>query len=429
MSGPHPLQKLFDTLDPAQRRELQLDPIEILAGDRTLITYRPKLNQLTGSVTATILLQQIMHWWVQMRRSFYKFKEPCAHPDYRVGDSWTEELGFTKYEFDGALQKIGVKVTRKCGREEALKNGLVIYWTDMDRRTWYEVNEPLLRQKLIELYSGPQAPETSSGNPSEPTARKADNPLYVKPKSPFSYAENPTLPTSENGAYINPNSPPSNIRNTKTTQQKQQTKKTIPPLPSEEAPRTGTDGTRKEEADEALVTRKEAVIRVLTANGVFAAPAAEIAEQAIRSGLDAEAVEHAFKRHLKQTSKVELAIWRLREGLFDPSRNGLIAGDLQQLFEGSQGEERLTKPERGDTVWEQVIDILRGQMTTATFETHLRGSYQVAQEEDHLVVAVQGRTAVAWLQGPRYWQVSQALQQVTGSGTTEVRFVEGEETQ
>ena len=81
--------------------------LSIIAQDKTLITYRPKLNELTGSITATILLQQIMYWWdISGNKEFYKFKAPCKHPDYKEGDSWTESLGMTIYEFDSAYKKL-----------------------------------------------------------------------------------------------------------------------------------------------------------------------------------------------------------------------------------------------------------------------------------------------------------------------------------
>jgi hypothetical protein len=82
------------------------DPIALLADDKEMITYRPKLNQLTGSVVATILLQQIIYRWVRSNRHpFYKFGAPCAHPNYKPGDSWQEEIGISRSELETALKK------------------------------------------------------------------------------------------------------------------------------------------------------------------------------------------------------------------------------------------------------------------------------------------------------------------------------------
>ena len=76
----------------------------ILAADKNVILYRKELNELTGSVTATILLQQIIYWGKKTGGEFYKFIEPCKHEKYKSGDSWTEELGFSKREFQQLIK-------------------------------------------------------------------------------------------------------------------------------------------------------------------------------------------------------------------------------------------------------------------------------------------------------------------------------------
>lgn len=118
---------------------------QVQASDQSRsIPYRPEYNLITGRVTATILLQQINYWWYTMkRRPFYKFREPCEHEKYNDGDSWTEELGMTIYEFDGALKTIGAKVTKGCSKTKLSDTNLVIYWTDSNRVTWYQLNESL----------------------------------------------------------------------------------------------------------------------------------------------------------------------------------------------------------------------------------------------------------------------------------------------
>lgn len=132
--------------------------INLIADDRDLITYRPRLNEITGSVTATILLQQIIYWWrKQKRQPFYKFAAPCSHKLYKTGDSWREELGFGRYELQGALKKIGQKIRKGGDKSEALRIALIIYWIDGSRLTWFELNEVLVTRKIYELYSDPRA--------------------------------------------------------------------------------------------------------------------------------------------------------------------------------------------------------------------------------------------------------------------------------
>lgn len=72
------------------------------------LKYYPSLNTLTGSINATLLMLQLEYWFSKSdANSFYKFLEPCEDAHYRTGDSWVEELGFTKAEFRGAFAKIG----------------------------------------------------------------------------------------------------------------------------------------------------------------------------------------------------------------------------------------------------------------------------------------------------------------------------------
>jgi len=121
------------------------------------IPYRPQYNLITSKVTASILLQQISYWWhTSKRRPFYKFRAPCEHEKYRGGDSWTEELGMTGAEFDTALAAISKKITKGTSKTEALKDNLVVYWTDSDRITWYQLNEPLHALMVYGAYHEPE---------------------------------------------------------------------------------------------------------------------------------------------------------------------------------------------------------------------------------------------------------------------------------
>lgn len=112
----------------------------ILAADKNIIPYRKELNAITGGVTSSILLQQISYWWIQSgRKAFYKFIEPCAHEKYSAGDSWTEELGFTRKEFITAIKRL-----------EAA--GFVSKKTNSSRTTTYTLHEDCLNDAMSSLY-------------------------------------------------------------------------------------------------------------------------------------------------------------------------------------------------------------------------------------------------------------------------------------
>ncbi|MFZ2193162.1 MAG: hypothetical protein WAV31_02875 [Candidatus Moraniibacteriota bacterium] len=127
--------------------------LDIIAEDCSLITYRPSLNKITGSVTSTILLQQALHYWKNIgKKKFYKFKEPCNHKKYKQGDSWVETLGFTTKEFDGALKRIAFK-KGKTKNVISKENALIIYYRDKDGLTWYEPQEEKIKELLGRIYS------------------------------------------------------------------------------------------------------------------------------------------------------------------------------------------------------------------------------------------------------------------------------------
>ncbi len=107
-----------------------------------MIPYRPHYNRITKSVEGSILLERILSLWSENKgQAFYKFRAPCNHELYHEGESWIEELGFTAYQFDKAIQAIATKITTGVSRNAARDKSLVIYWTDRNRLTWYEVNE------------------------------------------------------------------------------------------------------------------------------------------------------------------------------------------------------------------------------------------------------------------------------------------------
>lgn len=148
-----------------------LPPIlQAYANERKAIAYRPEFAKMTGSVLGAILLQQILYRFDHGDcDKFYKFSQPCKHKLYKEGDSWTEELAFSRTELATALKKIGTKSVAGTNKSELmavtmpdfddkgyLKNSaqLVVYWTDKNRVTWYWLNTVLLGNAINQHYLG-----------------------------------------------------------------------------------------------------------------------------------------------------------------------------------------------------------------------------------------------------------------------------------
>ena len=133
--------------------------LKIIAGDNNLIPYRKELRALGKTVTGTILLQQFIYWDDKMDGGdFYKYITPPSDADtnkfYRAGDSWTEELGFSKKEFSSAYKIL----------EE---QGFVSKKIDANRVTTWHVNTETINIKILELYQNLQAqkPTNSAKSP------------------------------------------------------------------------------------------------------------------------------------------------------------------------------------------------------------------------------------------------------------------------
>lgn len=154
--------------------------LEAYEADR-MIAFKPSLVPILGGENTAKLLHQILYWTRQCKyHAFYKFAAPCNHIQYRKGDSWQEELRFSRHDLETAREQIGVCLSKTLSRDAALANdefvlddnGVlaedcrpVIYWRDQQLRAWYEVNWPVLFGLLKHLY--PE--DTNQEQPGEPT--------------------------------------------------------------------------------------------------------------------------------------------------------------------------------------------------------------------------------------------------------------------
>jgi len=164
-----------------------------MSEDKETIPYRKKLNKITGKVTATILLQQAMYWDIKKDGKFFKFIAPCTHDWYKENDSWLEELGFTRSEFNTAIKKIGYKRGKNKNKIENEEDAYVIYYTDSDRVTYWFINWEKLNYDLLKVYHpdliGKSRITKSKGN---------DELLRDKEKQDYPITESTTETTTEN---------------------------------------------------------------------------------------------------------------------------------------------------------------------------------------------------------------------------------------
>ncbi|MBP6950976.1 MAG: hypothetical protein KBD36_00300 [Alphaproteobacteria bacterium] len=77
------------------------------------IKFYPVIKAEVGCERATLILGRLEYWFEKYANGFYKFVEPCTHPLYREGDSWSEEIGFSRKIFVKAFDLIGVRYKSK----------------------------------------------------------------------------------------------------------------------------------------------------------------------------------------------------------------------------------------------------------------------------------------------------------------------------
>lgn len=178
------------------------------------IPYIPAIRILTGSVNAAILFQQLNFRFEKKPAGFYKFQSPPAQPHdkYRVGDSWTEELMFSKEEFRTAFDKIGVRYHTKTDYLNAAnkfeKDGkeqfFCSYFDKIRQMTFYFKNTALINSTLKEL-----------GIDCAPKPAPLSLPKQAKPNLGI---DNPDLPTSRSYSFDKLTNPIPNIETKNTTE-------------------------------------------------------------------------------------------------------------------------------------------------------------------------------------------------------------------
>lgn len=112
-------------------------------------------------------MQQLEYWFNKYPNWFYKFTEPCNHEVYKEGDSWCEELGFSRSEFTTAFNGLGVKYKSKteynAAQEDKFQGKYYMAYTDRKQGlTYYYRNHEVVDNALNELVTRYES--TSEGN-------------------------------------------------------------------------------------------------------------------------------------------------------------------------------------------------------------------------------------------------------------------------
>ena len=160
----------------------------ILHLTRNTIPYVKELHPIAGGVLGCLVMQQLDYWFEGHPEGYYKFLMPSDHPAYKIGDSWTEELGMSKDEFRTAFDKIGIRYKSKSEFDQAVdKFQGRFYCSYVDRRsnlTYYFRNHDLVDTALDELLSKPAQKQAKHSPPSTANPHR-DAEFTVKRESRF----------------------------------------------------------------------------------------------------------------------------------------------------------------------------------------------------------------------------------------------------
>lgn len=108
------------------------------------ILYIVNFKEICGSVNSSILLSRMIYWnSIHQDKPFKKFIAPPKTPrvDYTIGESWTEDLGFSRREFETALSKL--EKLKMCSHH---RSGTGI--------TEWKINMDVILKKIEEIKPG-----------------------------------------------------------------------------------------------------------------------------------------------------------------------------------------------------------------------------------------------------------------------------------
>ena len=123
------------------------------------VKYHPELKKIFGSQEAVLIFQKSEYWFQMYPSGFWKFFEPCEkHPQYREGDSWQEELGFSRKVFKRVFSALGIHYKSKSeylARSDPFQGKLYAsYYDRKTNQTYFLRNHQEVQQFLSSFWQG-----------------------------------------------------------------------------------------------------------------------------------------------------------------------------------------------------------------------------------------------------------------------------------
>jgi hypothetical protein len=175
---------------------------KILSIFKESIPYIRPLNEYTGSVLSTILMQQLDYWFMRYPDGFYKFLEPCDNNFYKEGESWIEELGFSKEEFRTAFDKIGVRHKSKKSYQNT-DNPFIVEGKKIRQEVYYCSYHDKIKGITFYFRNHKKVDEVIENLSLNHCSRKSGTPTYVNQESQSTEIGNDNLRKSGIPTYVN----------------------------------------------------------------------------------------------------------------------------------------------------------------------------------------------------------------------------------
>lgn len=166
------------------------------------IKFYPALLSYTGCEKATLIAGKLEYWFSNPKYvgGFYKFVEPCGHPLYRHGDSWSEELGVSRKLFAKAFDIIGIRYNSKSAylrSEDKFQGKLYASYHDRKtNRTYFVRNHEFTSQVLNSLKTSYSSTKQRIKKSVETLLKKTPHPR-PNIQEPLAQKPSPILDSSE----------------------------------------------------------------------------------------------------------------------------------------------------------------------------------------------------------------------------------------